>query len=96
MAFLVTLQKLFLKPQLISTTIIEYPEYTEVVPINDDLYQYSIVNTFGTKIISGEFQPILRIKKSSIPPGNYFIQIQSPYHEEFLKMVLIYLISKSE
>ncbi len=65
--------------------IIEYPEYTEVVPINDDLYQYSIVNTFGTKIISGEFQHILRIKKSSIPPGNYFIQIQSPYHEEFLK-----------
>ena len=65
--------------------IIEYPEYTEVVPLNDDLYQYSIVNTFGTKIISGEFQHILRIKKSSIPPGNYFIQIQSPYHEEFLK-----------
>lgn len=62
-------------------------EYIEITSNNSIATDYEIINTYGTKIKTGDFLKSFQIVKAEYSNGIYFIRLKSPYKMELLKWI---------
>jgi len=67
-------------------------EYIEITSNNSIATDYEIINTYRTKIKTGDFIKSFQIVKAEYSNGIYFIRLKSPYKTELLNGLITNLI----